>query len=69
MRHNFRPASFTPTWHHKNKAWYIYNTSGTSIASFKPLSDDLIDILHAYLLATKAADRLSRKHFASMLTK
>ena len=65
-KRNIKPPAFTPFWNTKSKSWYICNASGTSIASFKPLSDDLLDILHAYLLATKAANKLANKYFKNM---
>jgi len=65
MRKPRHPA-FTPIWDSKRKTWTIYNPAGTSIAGFKPLALDLTDILAAYLLATKAADKLADKHFKNM---
>jgi len=61
-----KPSAFTPLWNSKAKSWHIYNTDGITIAGFKAYSDDLIDILHAYLYATKAADKLANKHFKNM---
>lgn len=65
-KRNLKPPAFTPIWDSHTRRWHIYNTDGISIAGFKPLSLDLTDILYAYLLATKAADRFADKHFKNM---
>lgn len=64
-----KPAAHTPTWNSRSKAWDVYDHNGNRLTSMKPLSDDLIDILNAFILADRAAAKYTKAYMDHLIKK